>query len=110
MGAFLDCYILHMSFSFISIFLFPFFSFFPFSTSPCALSLSLPLFTPAHSHSLSLLFCVTNQTDLEPRRVSKRFSTSREGFEVRSLKESLLNLKFLDFKTYFWFKPDFDDF
>ena len=104
MGAFLDCYILHViffyfPFLFFSLFFFLFFSFLFFSPVRLSLSLFLSLSLP-HPLSLSLIF-VPNRTGFEPKSDFKEFSTSREGFKVRLLKEPLLNLCFSDFKTYF---------
>ena len=91
-------HVIFFYFPFSFLFLFLFFSF-SFSFPSRALSLSL-----------SLTFFVSNQDRIRTKSDFKEFSTSREGFKVRLLKEPLLDFKFFGFKTYFWFKTDFDDF
>ena len=79
-------------------FLFSFFSFFPFFPSrtilPHSLSLSFTLTLPCSLYlSLSTILSQI-KTGFEPKSDFKEFSTSREGFKVRLLKEPLLNLCF----------------
>lgn len=67
---------------------------------PLPISISIGV-DPAIEIAACFELSIPNRTSFEPKSDFKEFSTSREGFKVRLLKEPLLNLCFSDFKTYF---------